>query len=458
MNPKYLRAFPILSFLVTVHCSASTSQSGAGGALPTTNSSGPATSTTAGSSPSGTSTASSGSSPMGSSTSTAPGSSGTSTGSASGPVTTSTSATTSGTSTTTAVADAGGYALNPPNPCSNQFAVQSCTKGDTSSTCGGVCVNSYGATSSNVCESGKPGVPVNYICPRFMLFSNEMTLAAKDDNNTVFNYGVVGHDPNPGGVDPSGFSSSCCHCYQLVFAAGQQGMDPSIPMPPPMIVQFINTAAGGPNNFDIFMGVGGFGAFDGCAAVNGVNLSSSANPPMYTSFPPQGESCCGGVDVYNSFQSQCESNAMVTKQSLTSPACTSAIEAACNLATGSSDEVTTTTRNSCIASNQATSFYHQNFTVYAMGVECPTHLTEVTGCKLESSGEPQPDPTVTTAAQAAADSRFKSGYTTTTMQDCCMPTCAWSNNVTGASQSAGTAVGDYNSFYSCDINGVPWTE
>jgi hypothetical protein len=357
---------------------------------------------------------------------------------------------------------AGSYALNAPNPCSNQFSVATCTKGDTSSTCGGACVNSYGATASNVCESGKPGVPVNYICPRYMLFSDEMTQAAIDDNNnTAFNYGVVGHDPDPGGVDPppdSGLSSSCCHCYQLVFVAGQQGLGPDVPMPKAMIVQSINTAAGGANNFDIFMGAGGFGAFDGCAAVNGVSLSNAQNPPMYSSFPPQGESCCGGVDVYNSFQSQCEANATITQASLSASACQSAISAACDLATGSSAEVTNTTRASCIQTNQPTSFYHQNFTAYAMGVACPTHLTEVTGCKLQPLGMPEPDPTVTTAAQAAADSRFKSGYTTTTMQDCCMPTCAWSNNVTGASMLAGTAAGDYNSFYSCDINGVPWTE
>jgi hypothetical protein len=41
------------------------------------------------------------------------------------------------------------------------------------------------------------------------------------------------------------------------------------------------------------------------------------------------------------------------------------------------------------------------------------------------------------------------------MQDCCKPTCAWQDAVTGAGE---TAVGLYNSFYSCDVNGVPVTE
>ena len=51
----------------------------------------------------------------------------------------------------------------------------------------------------------------------------------------------------------------------------------------------------------------------------------------------------------------------------------------------------------------------------------PTHLTEVTGCKLSPGGLPAPHPAVVTPAQAAADPSFKSGYTTTTMQDAASP-------------------------------------
>jgi hypothetical protein len=80
---------------------------------------------------------------------------------------------------------------------------------------------------------------------------------------------------------------------------------------------------------------------------------------------------------------------------------------------------------------------------------------EVTGCKLATAGLPAVNPAVMTPEQAAADSSFKSGYTITTMQDCCMPTCAWQNNVTGQNVSV---TGKYNSFYSCDGSGVPRTE
>jgi hypothetical protein len=41
------------------------------------------------------------------------------------------------------------------------------------------------------------------------------------------------------------------------------------------------------------------------------------------------------------------------------------------------------------------------------------------------------------------------------MQDCCMPSCAFQDNVTGRGLKA---QGLYNSFYSCDKSGVPMTE
>ena len=66
-----------------------------------------------------------------------------------------------------------------------------------------------------------------------------------------------------------------------------------------------------------------------------------------------------------------------------------------------------------------------------------------------------------TAEQAANDASFlKKGsngnmYETTTMEDCCRPSCAAANWV----QEKGLPVDpDYNVFYSCDRAGVPITE
>jgi hypothetical protein len=45
-----------------------------------------------------------------------------------------------------------------------------------------------------------------------------------------------------------------------------------------------------------------------------------------------------------------------------------------------------------------------------------------------------------------------SGYTTTTMQDCCRPTCAYSTNV---NMSGVGTQGGYGVFYTCDASGNP---
>jgi len=65
----------------------------------------------------------------------------------------------------------------------------------------------------------------------------------------------------------------------------------------------------------------------------------------------------------------------------------------------------------------------------------PDPSDRVTGCKLTSQNQPAVNTAVKTPEQAAADSSFNSGYTITTMQDCCMPTCAWQNNVSGQNLS-----------------------
>ena len=69
----------------------------------------------------------------------------------------------------------------------------------------------------NACEGTKQGAQVSFICPRFMLFSDEMLQAAIDDGNTGMNYAVVGHDADSGGIDGNN-GNSCCQCYQLVFS------------------------------------------------------------------------------------------------------------------------------------------------------------------------------------------------------------------------------------------------
>ncbi|HEY4394733.1 MAG TPA: hypothetical protein VGP64_11750 [Polyangia bacterium] len=360
----------------------------------------------------------------------------------------------------------GSYALNPPKQCDNQFFVQGCTKGMTGSACGGVCA------AANACEdiSQKPGADVGFLCPRFALQSSEMLQAATDDfgASAPFNYAIVGHDVDQNGLDGSA-RSACCQCYQLVYdlpeaeAQVQGGGTSAIAIPKPLIVQAFNTSAGGGQNFDVYMAAGGFGAFNACDP--SFSMKSPSGLYLYSQFPEQGEANAGGVNAATQLAGCKDNNNLVSTTTLSSTTCQANIETACNTfasttltATAVSDSI-----QSCKGSNDPANYTHINWLVYAKRIECPTHLTEVTGCKLAPQGLPAANPNVTTPGEAAADSSFKAltgnglHYTTTTMQDCCKPTCAWQDWVTG--QNGGlTAVGQYNSFYSCDQHGVPVTE
>jgi hypothetical protein len=349
-------------------------------------------------------------------------------------------------SVSVSIGGGGSYAVDPPDACYNQYWVKGCESG----TCGGRC------QVANACsppeDPQKSTLPMTFACPRFMEYSDEMTQAAKDDwgANPAFVYGVVGHDADAGGLDVG--SSSCCQCYQLIFETPEPGsaQPPSLPIPKSMIVQSFNTAAGGGKNFDIYMGAGGFGAFNACVpgSYSGTATTTFGHF-MYASFPSDypGQ---GGIKAINI--PECKVNGGVTATSLQSAACQSKIAQLCNTAAAGSATVTAETKASCIQTNSFTGFYHQNWQVRAKRVECPTALTRVTGCRLQPQGLPAANPSAQTAA--TADSTFKTGYTTTTMQDCCKPSCAWSDQVGGAGLKT---VDKWSSFYSCDQNGAPIT-
>jgi len=350
---------------------------------------------------------------------------------------------------------AGGYALPPPSECSNQFSVQGCIKGDASSICQGRCSNDYGPTSRNACESGKEGVPIQFACPRDILFSAEMVQAAKDDGyDGKFNYAVVGHDPDTTNLD-QGLSDSCCQCYQLVFDAPQYLTNSVLTPPKPLIVQSFNTQASGPAGFDVYMGAGGLGVFNACS--DSLQYGNKNGAYLFTGYPDDGQAFNGGVKPGPDSLKCNDSNNNLSDSLIAAASCQAKVTTACNEITGNSSYVQDETRTSCIQSNQADSYYHENWKVYAKRVACPTHLMEVTGCKLAPvSGLANPDPNVQKATQAAGagfnNTVNNEPYHTTTMQDCCMPTCAWNNNVHAAT------VDGYNSFYSCLADGSPVTK
>jgi len=378
---------------------------------------------------------------------------------------------TGGDATGGAVVGPGSYALPPPSQCHNQDYIdyqEGCVDGDTTSVCGGKC-NTINACLESSAE--KPYADITFMCPRSMLFSDEMTQAAIDDGLTGFNYAVVGHDADRDGID-AGTESTCCECYQLVYAypspanerqcqANPDNPNPpasAIPIPKPLIVQSFNTAAT-PHTFDVYMAAGGLGANNACAPVAGA--TSRSGKYMYTAYPAVGQPGNGGVKPVTHF-TECKTQYQwVTEESLSSAACQAKVDAACNEIASDIPGLTEQSRNSCIQSNDPQGDYHLNWSVYVMKVECPEHLTQVTGCKLLPQGLPAVDPAVTTAAQAAADSRFWDNtgdgnlYETTTMEDCCRPSCSSKDWVEGRGLESDP---DYNAFYSCDEFGVPITE
>jgi hypothetical protein len=287
-----------------------------------------------------------------------------------------------------------------------------------------------------------------------MLFANEMVQAVKDDGyDGKFNYAVVGHDPDSSNLD-SGLPNSCCQCYQLVFDTPTYLTNSKLTPPMPLIVQSANTQASGPTGFDVFMGAGGFGVFNACS--KDIALGTNYGYSQYSNYPSIGQAFNGGVKPGPDSVDCADANNNLSDELIAADTCQTKIEAACNEISSNVTSIQDETRKSCIQSNQATSYYHENWNVYAKRVACPTHLMEVTGCKLSTqTGLAAPDPTIQTASLAASAGFAKESsgqrYHTTTMQDCCMPTCAWKNNVQSPT------VNGYSSFYSCLEDGTPVT-
>jgi|GEM_PF-1022504 len=367
------------------------------------------------------------------------------------------------------------YFLPPPDQCHDLDVMpwtddptKGCVEGNPASQCGGKC------KTASVCEdtSSKPNADVEYMCPRNLLFSKEMEQAVIDDGFEGFHYAVVGHDPDRGGID--GNAHTCCQCYQLVFAYPSPTQDrqaqvnpdnpnppaSAIPIPPPLIVQSFNTAATA-TTFDIYMPAGGMGANNGCYPMSGGPPSGSGKY-MYTSYPLDGQPGQGGVKPASLYQECKTQYSWVTTESLSTQACIDRTTAACDKIASNIPGLTELSSTNCLKANTIDTFYHLNWSVYAMRVECPEHLTRVTGCKLAPQGLKAPKKDVTTAAQAAKDPDFWSKtansnnlYETTTMEDCCRPTCASYSQISNFGLVTDP---QYRSFYNCDVNGVPWTQ
>src|SRR5512133_1066090 len=358
------------------------------------------------------------------------------------------------------------YRLPPPSYCHAWDYVPDCIPGNPNSKCGGVC-NTINACSES--QTSKPGADVTFICPRFMLYSPEMLQAAIDDGNEEYLYAVVGHDVDVGFIDGNA-KSTCGQCYQLIYAypspynEKQVQLNPdnvsnpasAVPIPKPIIAQSFNTAAT-KTTFDIYMGGGGFGAHNGCGP--GLSQTSTSGQYLYEAYPPEG-GISGGVKPITHW-SECKNQYQwVTEASLGSEKCQDRVTQTCNKITHADPKITEYARKSCIEANQVKSLHHANWSVYVRLVECPEAITRVTGLKLGDQGLPKVNGLIT-AEQAAKDNTFwKKGsegrmYETTTMEDCCRPSCAAADWVEKKGLPADP---DYRVFYFCDRAGGPITQ
>jgi hypothetical protein len=208
----------------------------------------------------------------------------------------------------------------------------------------------------------------------------------------------------------------------------------SVPPPKPLIVQAFNTYAGGPTAFDVYMAVGGHGNFNGC----------TANGTLYSAYPSDtGGDWSGGTRATRF--GQCGSEAGYTGDSIASSQCQDYVDAQCSMIQ-TSEAYQATAQQSCKQSNRPDTHYHMNWNVVVRRVECPVALTRVTGCQLGDQGLPEADPAIQTAAQAMQAGFIDGDYHTTTMEDCCRPTCAWPTNVNNTTDG-------WSRFFTCDGNG-----
>jgi hypothetical protein len=105
------------------------------------------------------------------------------------------------------------------------------------------------------------------------------------------------------------------------------------------------------------------------------------------------------------------------------------------------------TIDSCIRTNMG--LFHQNFVETRLSrVECPYHLTEITGLKRTDDVQyPYPHVDLPLDEECRGD-RSQGHYCITTMQDCCKMSCSWSGKIPSYALDSTHAC-----VYTCDRDG-----
>jgi hypothetical protein len=258
-----------------------------------------------------------------------------------------------------------------------------------------------------------------------MMLSDDMILASTYDGlNGDFLYATAG----------SASDSDCGACFQIKLLDAEQQWNPNFKQ---LVVQVINSGFDVmPNQFDIFMGAGGFGYFTACNSdcTSHACQGGTCAQPMYegtfnqwTDSKYYDPNVCysGGIKWLND-----DNNTKLLDR----------CEGLDNYETYYRSNVT---RDSCYRTN--TQSYHQNFvSIDVLRVKCPDGLIRLTGMSRDDNDN-YPSVSITNnLSDKCRGDRSQGRYCITTMQDCCKPSCAWSNK---------GGVSDWSRVDTCDHNG-----
>jgi hypothetical protein len=240
-----------------------------------------------------------------------------------------------------------------------------------------------------------------------MMLSDDMILASQRDRLTQFYYAVAG----------SATDDECGKCYQIKVLDAERQWSTSFKQ---LIVQVINSGHDVMRGqFDIFMGGGGFGYFTSCNRDCQTRYcqGGACRDSMYSS----DFSKWNNAEYYD--PNICYSGGIKWLDHKNH----SEILKLCQGLVGTSrtlkDNITV---DSCYRTNRY--LYHQNFvSLDAKRVACPVHLYLLTGLRRrDDQNYPKIDINNVLDIKCRGD-RTQGRYCLTTMQDCCKPSCAWSN-------------------------------
>ena len=288
---------------------------------------------------------------------------------------------------------------------------------------------------ASACSNGgsSPNGVYGYACPQMLMLSPDMINATRADglDPTKFVYAVAG-----GSRD-----GECGMCYQVQLLDAEREWRSNFPY---LVVQIFNTGFDVlENQLDLFMGAGGFGYFTACNrdCSSAYCQGGGCKQAMY-----EGAFSQWVQPQYNDPQLCYSGGVKWLDQKNSTPALTKLCQGLNNFKNLTSSKIKRTVQ-SCVLSN--TQLLHQNFVATKVArVQCPPHLVKVTGLhRLDDAKYPLPAWNVPLTKKCQGD-RTQGRYCITTMQDCCKPSCAWSNKVESYNLDK-----KYPCTYTCDRHG-----